>query len=543
MLKSLLITDHRGGLLQLELIHPENNGIYVSNIEGLGYPQTNITSSKIAQYDIALYNSQEVNERNIVLTLGMIGAPSVEGSRHLLYDYLPIRTPIILEILTDERCAYVNCYVETIEPGIFEELEAVQVSLICLDPYFHAGDAKKEYVKQGGVKNMFRINQWFENTKEEGNYIGSIKKPISILTDDIYNNINIISRFQNPLGFAIIIHGKESGFDRIELNYDEGSMIINDRILDAFKPGVSLNDNLFHQYDDLIITNTPSKVMVEKRDQEGNTTNISDLITVIDDFPMLKAGQNSFFIKTDGVQEVVSTRILTSITDAYPDQYPNSYNQFEFHENTFYQASNINIPGKAYQINIDFVDKSSNWIVEPFDESYMSVDISKLTNLNNIAHPNLYYYFDKQRPDGSGSYTNTQYSFAWSFTDDLHNVPGTDGAWTYVVNEGNLFEYDPNFSWKDHRYIVFYLVEIYYVDGIRRRLFYKPRITFSKKYKSVRDWMIYHMHAGAANNMFISVRSILLKYDNNTMLVGYDYKNANSNVDVIIEHDDIYEAL
>lgn len=496
MVNAIYITDNRGETLELKLTNPYDNGIYVNKVEGLGYPQTNINSSKISSYDVALYNSQEVSERNIVLTLGLTGAPSVEGSRHLLYEYLPIRCSILIEFSTDERVAYVNGYVETIEPDIFNSQEVVQVSIICLDPYFHIGGSKKTYIQSGNIYPNFQFNSWFTDDP----------KPVGIIEDRMIININ--SRFQNPQGFALVIHGRDGGFDTIEIEYEGGSIIINDRTLDPYGENVSLEDNLFHIYDDLRIRNDIELISIEKISSDGTAIDMIDKSKITNDLPSLKSGNNWFKIITKGIKEIFGQSMLRRNVEPYTTTITYGY-EYSSGGPTYFGVGRVTLPADAYQINVTVLDRSAIWKIKPSSDSSL-----KKTD------DDLYYFFDK---NGLTSYGGTtEYRLAVRINDDPKKVDGKHifddngtiiGFYLIIVELGVYFA------------LRIYDAEIYILnDQTPYEWSYKHVIHFTTGYD-------------------ISTESLLLEVNENEILKGYEYENTNSMIDVVIEHDDMYEAL
>lgn len=140
MIKSFTVTNPKGESLKLELTRPELSGLIVQSIEGLGPTKATINTGETATMDGSLFNSARASNRNIVITLALMFAPTVEDSRHKTYKYFPVKKRIRLDFETDRRSVYTYGYVESNEPAIFSSQETVQISVICPDPYFYEDD-------------------------------------------------------------------------------------------------------------------------------------------------------------------------------------------------------------------------------------------------------------------------------------------------------------------------------------------------------------------------------------------------------------------
>lgn len=329
MFQALYVSYSNGESLEIRLTDPYQHGIYVNNIEGLGYPQGNITSKKLSTYDVSLYDYTEIENRNIVLTLGLIGNPSAETSRHLIYEYLPQRTPIRLEFVTDERVGFIDGYVETIEPDIFNQQEVAQISVLCMDPYFYTGGSKKEFLSRIS-KPMFSISDWFTD--------GS--KPVSELKQKL--DVKFFSRIQNPKGFALKITGIDGGFDKAIIRYGENVMVVNDRelfpeLVQDYSP-----PNYFNKGDSIIIKHDMNNYALYKLNEIGEITDLmfgaeQMIIEGLDDsedtlfnkievnvpneLPQIVAGNNNFSIEIYGLKPVFTHELIRLYEKTATDQF------------------------------------------------------------------------------------------------------------------------------------------------------------------------------------------------------------------------------
>lgn len=137
MIQTVELINYRNESLTLTLTRPELSGIGVQKIEGLGAPKMDISTTSIYSMDGALVGQIKAEPRNITLDLFPMAYPSVETSRQLLYQYLPLKTPVKVIVGTENRMVAAEGYVEENEPDIFTLPETVHISIICPDPYFY----------------------------------------------------------------------------------------------------------------------------------------------------------------------------------------------------------------------------------------------------------------------------------------------------------------------------------------------------------------------------------------------------------------------
>lgn len=143
MIYSVTVTNHLGNSLELELANPYTTGIAVQAVKGLGSPKANINVTDVVTSDGGLFNSARLGSRNIVFTFLLLGNPSVEDSRMLIYKYFPIKKKVKLTFKTENRECYIDGYIETCEPNIFSKKETISVSVICPDPYFKSTKSRR----------------------------------------------------------------------------------------------------------------------------------------------------------------------------------------------------------------------------------------------------------------------------------------------------------------------------------------------------------------------------------------------------------------
>lgn len=136
MIRSVNITNHLGDSIHLDIFKPEETGLLVEEIDGLGPAKANVVFTELATTDGAVDNFARLTTRELTLRFILIEHPTIEDSRLSIYKYFPIKQMVTFEIETDNRKAYTQGRVETVEPDIFEEKETIDVTILCPDSYF-----------------------------------------------------------------------------------------------------------------------------------------------------------------------------------------------------------------------------------------------------------------------------------------------------------------------------------------------------------------------------------------------------------------------
>lgn len=124
---SAIVENAKGQQLDL-------NKNYYTEITGLTPPNASINMSKVSGVDGSQFNSAAVNNRNLVLTI--YPKHPVEANRLKLYDYFGVGQKVKFYYKNAARNVYTEGYVETLDGTFFTNQEALQVSILCPDPYF-----------------------------------------------------------------------------------------------------------------------------------------------------------------------------------------------------------------------------------------------------------------------------------------------------------------------------------------------------------------------------------------------------------------------
>lgn len=326
MIKKVNIKNYENKTLSIELANPSKTGIVIRNIEGLGYPQMSVITSKNIGYNPSDYKGTEIQPRNIIFTFELTDDNIVEQTRRKIYQFFPMQTNIRVTFETDViGDAYIDAYVENITPSIFEKIESIQVSLICADPYFYTG-AKTfftsgdihEQVNSTGIIPNFDLSNWFFKK-----YGGRVNNQVSIVANEEKGIILFVySKDYHPKGFRIEIRNntsenKNSSFNRMILKHDNGVLDIN--------PYSDLDDLYSEEYGYLPSSNKykDSYILVENdiKSQNvflvdintGSKTSILGDCVINGDFPNLITGKNTFNALFYGIYKTYSNTVFVRV--------------------------------------------------------------------------------------------------------------------------------------------------------------------------------------------------------------------------------------
>lgn len=128
----LKIENEFGEILDLT----SNRRYDVLAVEGLNPAAANINTAAVSGLDGTRFNSAQIGQRNIVITLNI--RQPVEENRIMLYQYFRVKHPLRIWYQNDSLSVYIDGYVETFENNFFTKLQKPQISIICPDPFFKA---------------------------------------------------------------------------------------------------------------------------------------------------------------------------------------------------------------------------------------------------------------------------------------------------------------------------------------------------------------------------------------------------------------------
>ena len=125
---TLKIENKRGEQLSLM-----PNANYVAEIRGLESLGATINTSKAGLMDGSMFNSSSLNERAVTVTIEP--QHPVEANRLKLYRFFQVKQYCKIYYTNGSRNIYIEGWVEQIENDLFTQSQAVQVSIICPQPF------------------------------------------------------------------------------------------------------------------------------------------------------------------------------------------------------------------------------------------------------------------------------------------------------------------------------------------------------------------------------------------------------------------------
>ena len=176
MVKKVWIVNYTGEQVEynIEGVDVENNnGLFITEIEGLGPTGADIIFTKMVNVDGSLYNSKRINERNIIIHGRFLDAETVEEARYKSYRLFPLGKPLQIWVWTDNRVGFTTGYVEKNEPNIFSSAEDMQISIVCESPTFVDGNGQTidHFSNTEALFEFVYENEGMEPNTEFGNYI------------------------------------------------------------------------------------------------------------------------------------------------------------------------------------------------------------------------------------------------------------------------------------------------------------------------------------------------------------------------------------
>lgn len=134
-------------------------GFTLKGFDGLGPAGAQIAYSEYALLPGGSFHSANTGIRNPVLTIGLSPrydtGDTVLSLRKQLYSVLKPGQRVTLSLYFDGTyTSYISGYVERVEPNIFTAEPTLQVSIICVSPYFQAPSLISEVWKAGTTKTI-----------------------------------------------------------------------------------------------------------------------------------------------------------------------------------------------------------------------------------------------------------------------------------------------------------------------------------------------------------------------------------------------------
>lgn len=282
MIKSVTVTNHLGESLVMGIGDPDTSGLLISNIDGIGPGQADISTTELAATDGAVYNSARLVSRNITLDIIFQGKDSIENYRYLTYKYFPLKKDLTLTIITDSRSLQIDGYVESNEPNIFDKDEGTSISIICPNPYFYSlGTTSTVF---SGIEAMFEFPLCNDSLTEKLLEFGEIRTK--------YENV-IFYEGDAETGFVMNIHfvGPASGISIFNVENREIMKIDTEKLSSIVGSDIQAGD-------DLVISTVTGKKFIEFI-RAGKSYNVLNCLDRKSDWLKLYIGLNVIAFTAD----------------------------------------------------------------------------------------------------------------------------------------------------------------------------------------------------------------------------------------------------
>lgn len=292
MIRRVIVTNHIGESLTFLLPSPEESGLAISNIEGLGPVAAEINTSETALLDGVIFNSARLPSRNIVFHFYMMWAPTIEDSRLITYKYFPVKRRVSLLFETDNRMVEIQGYVESNEPEIFSEMESTAISIVCPNPYFYSSEFTETSFY--GVEPLFEFE--FENDSLE-------ERRLEFSEISQSTTKNILYEGDADVGMLMTIMATGPVGDL--LIYNSGTRETM-KILESKM--ISITGAAFHSGDVISISTIKGNKYITLL-REGNLTNILNVLDRDSDWIEITRGNNAIAYDADYGSEYVIFKI------------------------------------------------------------------------------------------------------------------------------------------------------------------------------------------------------------------------------------------
>lgn len=289
MVKRVVITNYLGESVEYKIEGVDvfaNNGLLITEIEGLGPTGADVIFTKLVSIDGSLYNSSRINERNIVINARFTWANTIEEARIASYKLFPLKKILRFEIETDTRRAFTYGYVEKNEPNIFSSECDMQVSVMCESPFFQDANGETEEMFSNVVPCFEFV---YENEGLDFNTEMSYYEP--------RHNSMVIYHGETDIGFSLVLHAIGPVTNPAIYFLATGASIAIDS--EKLK---TLTGKYFDEGDDIIITSLPGRKTVYLL-RDGTLTNILNIMDKDLKWPTLSPGPNYFSYIADYGEE------------------------------------------------------------------------------------------------------------------------------------------------------------------------------------------------------------------------------------------------
>lgn len=259
----------------------------VVSITGLNPPAAQVNTTAIAGMDGAKFNSAKLNTRQIVTLLRLKG--DVEDNRQYLYHFFRTKEWCKFYFKNANRDVFIEGRIETCEVSLFGLGEAMQVSIICPNPYFKSVDEIE--TELSSVTRMF----YFPFAIDEDD-------PIPFSELDITGSTNIYNSAEADAGLIFTITFNNAASTLKLLNETTG---------ETFELDYSFSDG------DTVIINTNKGEKSVRLIRNAVEYNLFSALVRGSTFFQLQIGDNYFSYLADGGAENQNVFVTLSRYDTF----------------------------------------------------------------------------------------------------------------------------------------------------------------------------------------------------------------------------------
>jgi len=216
----LKVENRNGAVLRLS----QNESKYqILKIDGLTPPDADITSSTLANMHGEKFKSSKIGVRNVVINLRLQG--NVEENRIALYDFFDNGEEVKIYYQNGMRNVFIDGYCEKVDSDFFSKDEEMQISIVCLSPFWKNINTTRIDISQvfdnfefpfAIEKEGISFSDYFENREVNIINSGEVETGVKITLTTSTNNI------VNPVIYNV--HTRE--FLKLNTNIDIGDKII-----------------------------------------------------------------------------------------------------------------------------------------------------------------------------------------------------------------------------------------------------------------------------------------------------------------------------
>lgn len=209
----------------------QNNNYSIDNITGLNPVNATINTIEIFGMDGASYNSSKAGIRNIVITL-VIESPA-EENRINLYRHIAPKEEVTFYYKNTKRDVKILGYIESMENNLFENKQKVQISILCVNPYFintketviDISKIEKKFTFPFVIENEVELSRFEEDAKIYIKNEGDIENgfTISVYANGVVKNI-VINNIATKKWIAVDLELKTG--DRLDICTEKGKKAI-----------------------------------------------------------------------------------------------------------------------------------------------------------------------------------------------------------------------------------------------------------------------------------------------------------------------------